>query len=159
LQYAARIGLKFNPSVAAEEGQDMPAHFHAIVWIDHSQAKVFHVGLSGEDELTLHPHLPTRRLHHKANAIGSGHTGLDREFFGQVMNAVSDAGEILIIGPASAKTELAKYLRDKHPKTADHVVAVEAADRLSDPEIVAYAKRYFKIAPARVTTPGGSFNR
>jgi hypothetical protein len=76
-----------------------------------------------------------------------------------VMNAVSDAGEILIIGPASAKTELAKYLRDKHPKTADRIVAVETADHPSDPEIVAYAKRHFKIAPARVTATGGSSNR
>ncbi len=158
-KYAARIGLKINPAVAAEEGQDMPTHFHAIVWIDHSQAKVFHIGLSGDDEITLHPHLPTRHLHHKANSIGSSHAGLDKEFFAQVMNAVSDAGEILIIGPASAKTELAKYLRDKHPKTADRIVAVEAADHPSDPEIVAVAKRYFKIAPARVTTTGGSFNR
>ena len=90
----------------------MPTHFHAIVWIDHSQAKVFHIGLSGDDEVTMHPHLPTRHLHHKANSIGSGHAGLDKEFFAQVMNAVSDAGEILIIGPSSAKTELANCASD-----------------------------------------------
>jgi stalled ribosome rescue protein Dom34 len=139
--------------------QDMPTHFHAIVWIDHSRAKVFHVGLSGENEIILHPHLPTRHLHHKANSIGSGHVGLDKEFFAQVMNAVSDAGEILVIGPASAKTELARYLRDKHPQIADRVVAVEAVDHPSDAEIVAYAKRHFKIAPARVTAMGGSVSR
>ena len=137
----------------------MPTHFHAIVWIDHSRAKVFHVGLSGDDEITLHPHLPTRHLHHKANSIGSGHAGLDKEFFAQVMNAVSDAGEILIIGPASPKSELAEYLRDKHPKTADRIVAVEAADHPGDPEIVAYAKRHFKIAPARIAATGGSSTR
>lgn len=70
------------------------------------------------------------------------------------MNAVSDAGEILITGPASAKIELAKYLRDKHPKPADRIVAVETADHPGDPEILAYARRYLKIAPARVTTDG-----
>jgi hypothetical protein len=131
----------------------MPTHFHAIVWIDHSQAKIFHVGLSGEDEITLNPHLPTRHLHHKANSIGSGHAGFDKEFFGQVLNAVSDAGEILIIGPAGAKTELAKYLRDQHSTIGERIVAVEAADHPSDPEIVAYARKYFKIAPARVGGP------
>jgi stalled ribosome rescue protein Dom34 len=127
----------------------MATHFHAIVWIDHSQAKVFHIGLSGEDEISLHPHLPTRHIHHKANSIGSGHVGLDKEFFAQVMNAVADAGEILIIGPASAKTELAKYLREKHPKVGEHLVAVEAADHPSDREIVAYAKQHFKIGDLR----------
>jgi stalled ribosome rescue protein Dom34 len=131
----------------------MPTHFHAIVWIDHSQAKIFHVGLSGGDEMILHPHLPTRHLHHKANSIGSGHAGFDKEFFGQVLNAVSDAGEILIIGPAGAKTELAKYLREQHSTIGDRIVAVEAADHPSEPEIVAYARKYFKIASARVAGP------
>jgi hypothetical protein len=62
----------------------MPTHFHAIVWIDHTQAKVFHIGLSGDDEIAPHPHLQTRHLHHKANSIGSGHVGFDKEFFVQV---------------------------------------------------------------------------
>jgi len=134
----------------------MPTHFHAIVWIDHSQAKVFHIGLSGEDEVIVHPHMPTKHLHHKANSIGSGHAAPDKEFLAQVMNAVSDAGEILIIGPAGAKTEFAKYLREQHSKIGDRIVAVEAADHPSDREIVAYAKRHFKIGPARVTAPSGS---
>jgi stalled ribosome rescue protein Dom34 len=125
----------------------MPTHFHAIVWIDHSQAKVFHVGLSGEDEITLHPQQPARHIHHKANSIGSGHAGFDKEFFAQVMHAVGDAGEILIIGPANAKTEFAGYLRDQHSKIGERIVAVEAADHPSDREIVAYAKKHFKIWP------------
>ncbi len=127
----------------------MPTHFHAIVWIDHTQAKVFHIGLSGDDEAILHPHLQTRHLHHKANSIGSGHAGFDKEFFAQVMNAISDAGEILIIGPASAKTELAKYLREQHSKIGERIVAVEAADHPTDREIVAYAKRHFKMETLR----------
>ena len=137
----------------------MATHFHAIVWIDHSQAKVFHIGLSRQDEVILHPHLPTRHLHHKANSIGSGHVGFDKEFFAQVVHAVSDAGEILLIGPASAKTELAKYLREQHPQIAERIVAVEAADHPSDPEIVAYAKRHFRFGTARVTAPGGAAER
>ena len=78
----------------------MPTHFHAIVWIDHSEAKVFHIGLSGQDEVTLHPLLPTRHLHHKANSIGSGHAGFDKEFFAQVMNAVSDAASAATLAHA-----------------------------------------------------------
>jgi stalled ribosome rescue protein Dom34 len=136
-------------SLLSAEDTDMPTHFHAIVWIDHAQAKVFHIGLTGEDEMILHPQLPTRHLHHKANSIGSGHAGFDKEFFAQVMNAVSDAGEILIIGPASAKTELAKYLREQHPAIGARIVAVEAADHPTDPQIVAYAKRHFRLGPGR----------
>jgi len=134
----------------------MTTHFHAIVWIDHSQAKIFHIGLCGENEVIVHPHMPTKHLHHKANSIGSGHAAPDKEFLAQVMNAVSDAGEILIIGPASAKTEFAKYLREQHSKIGDRIVAVEAADHPSDGEIVAYARHHFKIDPARVTAPCGA---
>jgi stalled ribosome rescue protein Dom34 len=125
--------------------------------IDQSQAKVFHIGLTGEDEVILHPHMPTRHLHHKANSIGSGHAGFDKEFLAQVMNAVSDAGEILIIGPSGAKTELAKFIREKHSDIGGRIVAVQAGDHPTDREIVAYAKKFFKIGPARVTPrTGGS---
>jgi stalled ribosome rescue protein Dom34 len=128
----------------------MPTHFHAVVWIDHREARVFHIGLSGDDEMTLHPHLQAKHLHHKANEIGSGNAEPDKEFLAQVSSALSDAGEILIIGPAGAKTEFAKYLREKHPGVGARIVAVEAADHPTDPEIVAYAKRHFKMAPARI---------
>jgi stalled ribosome rescue protein Dom34 len=133
---------------------NMTSHFHAVVWIDHSQAKIFHIGLTGTDEVTLHPHLPTLHLHHKANSIGSGHAAPDENFFAEVTKTLSDAGEILIIGPASAKTELAKYLREQHPAVDKRVVAVESADHPTDREIVAYAKRHFKMAPARIATRG-----
>ena len=55
----------------------------------------------------------------------------------------------MIIGPASAKTELARFLREQHPKVSERVVAVETADHPSDGEIVAYARKHFKIGPAR----------
>jgi len=130
----------------------MPTHFHAVVWLDHSQAKVFHIGLTGADELTLHPHLQTKHLHHKANTMGSGHAAPDKHFLEEIANALNDAGEILIIGPANAKTELAKHLREKHPAIGQRIVAVEAADHPTDRQIVAYAKQHFKMPPPRVAT-------
>jgi stalled ribosome rescue protein Dom34 len=119
-------------------------HFHAIVWIDHLQARIFHLGLSGTNEVVLHPLLPTRHIHHKTNSIGSGHVHESEEFLRQVMDAVSDAGEILILGPGGTKVELATYIREHNPKIAERIVAVEAADHPTDPEIVAYANRHHR---------------
>jgi stalled ribosome rescue protein Dom34 len=133
----------------------MQSHFHAIIWIDHEQAKVFHVGLTGADQIDLHPHLQTRHIHHKANSIGSGHVHEDKDLMKDVADAVSDAGEILIMGPAAAKTELAKYLREKAPRIGERIVGVEPADHPSDREIVAYAKKHFKTAALRAGTPAG----
>ena len=130
----------------------MSTHFHAVVWLDHAEAKVFHIGLTGDDEVTLHPHLPTQHLHHKANEIGSGNAKPDARFLEEIASALADAGEILIIGPSGAKTELAKHLREKHPKIGERIVAVEAADHPSDGQIVDYAKRHFKLAPPRIVT-------
>jgi len=132
----------------------MPTHFHAVVWIDHSQAKVFHLGLAGADEVTLHPHLPTRHLHHKANSTGSGHAAPDKAFYAEVARSVADAGEILIIGPAGTKTELANHIREHAPDVARRIVAVEAADHPSDGEIIAYAKRHFRMPPPRIKAGG-----
>jgi stalled ribosome rescue protein Dom34 len=136
-----------------KDNTEMPTHhFHAVVWIDHSEARVFHVGLGGDDEVTLHPHLPTRHLHHKANTTASGHAAPDKAFLAEVTDAVSDAGEILIIGPAAAKTEFARFVREQRPAIGNRIVAIEPADHPSDREIVAYAKRHFKMAPPRVAT-------
>ena len=131
----------------------MSSHYHAVVWIDHLEAKVFHVGLTGVDQIGLHPHLETRHIHHKANSVGSGHVHEDKDMMKGVADAVSDAGEILIIGPAGAKTELAKYLREHKPGIGKRIVGVEAADHPSDREIVAYAKQHFGIEILRAAAP------
>ncbi len=133
----------------------MQHHFHAVVWIDHLQARVFHRGLSGRDEVVLHSHMTTRHIHHKANSIGSGHAHESEEFLKQVLDAISDAGEILILGPSGAKTELAKYIREHNPQVGSRIVAVEAADHPSDSQIVSYAKRHFRFGLARSAADHG----
>lgn len=66
-----------------------------------------------------------------------------------MLDAVSDAGEILIVGPSGTKVELAKFIREQDPKLADRIVGVEASDHPTDAEIVAYAKRHFRIGIVR----------
>jgi hypothetical protein len=48
-------------------------HYHAAIWIDHREARVFHFTPTDAETLVLHPDNPTRHIHHKANTIGSGH--------------------------------------------------------------------------------------
>jgi hypothetical protein len=127
----------------------MQQHFHAVVWLDHLQARIFHLGLSGTEEVILHPKMPTRHIHHKANSMASGHVHESAEFLRQILDAVSDAGEILILGPSGTKIELAKYIREQNPTVGGRIVAVEPADHPTDGEIVAYAKRHFKIGVVR----------
>jgi len=83
-------------------------------------------------------------IHHKAQTIGSGHAAEDQDFFRQVESAIADAGAVLITGPANAKTELMKHMREHAPETAKIVAGVETVDHPTDGELVAHARTYFK---------------
>jgi len=127
----------------------MASHYHAIVWIDHREAKVFHFNATEVDYMILHPHNPTSHIHHKADAIGSGDAPLDQEFFERVAEAIADAKAILITGPASAKSELAAHVARHHPDIARCVLGVETIDHPSDGALVAVARLYFKTDDRR----------
>jgi hypothetical protein len=122
----------------------MASHYHAVVWIDHHEARVFHFGLTGSEHLVLHPDNPTKHIHHKANSIGSGHAAEDQDFLHRVTEAIAGAGAVLITGPANAKTELVKHIHHHDPKLMDSIAAVETVDHPSDGQLVAHARRYFK---------------
>jgi stalled ribosome rescue protein Dom34 len=124
----------------------MSGHYHAIVWIDHHEARVFHFNPTDVDRLVLRPHEPTRHIHHKANSIGSGHAAEDHRFLSEVAAAIADAGAVLITGPASEKTELMKYIRVHAPDLVKLIVGVETVDHPSDRELIAHARTYFKAA-------------
>jgi hypothetical protein len=121
-------------------------HFHAVIWIDHHEARIFHFGPTDVDQLVLHPEHPTRHIHHKANSIGSGHAAEDHAFLQAVADSVADAGAILITGPANAKAELVKHIHRHAPKLMDAIAAVETVDHPSDAALVAYARKYFRAA-------------
>jgi hypothetical protein len=119
-------------------------HFHAVVWIDHHEARVFHFSPTDVQKLVLHPDRPTKHIHHKANAIGSGHAAEDHEFLQAVAQSIADAGAMLITGPANAKTELVKHIHHHEPGLMQKIVGVETVDHPSDAQLVAYARQYFK---------------
>jgi len=123
----------------------MPGHYHAIVWIDHHEARVFHFSPAEVERLVLRPHEPTRHIHHKANSIGSGHAAEDQALLHEVAAAVADAGAVLITGPANEKTELVKHIRHHDPELAKIIVGVETVDHPTDGALVAHARSYFKL--------------
>jgi hypothetical protein len=118
-------------------------HFHAVVWIDHHEARVFHFNPTDVDRLVLHPDDPTRHIHHKANSIGSGHAAEDHNFLQAVAQAIADAGEILVTGPADEKNELIKHIEKHDPPLRKRIVGVETVDHPSDGQLVAQARKYF----------------
>lgn len=117
-------------------------HYHAVIWIDHREARVFHFSLSDVEKLALRPDHPTRHIHHKANSIGSGHASPDHDYLQAVAESVADAGAVLITGPANAKTELVEHIRLHDPRLTKVIAGVETVDHPSDAQLVAYARKY-----------------
>jgi len=120
------------------------------IWIDHKKAVIVSAsdeGLSArtlKSEVAAHPHFggqqegggekkyEERRVH-----------DLDR-YYDEVIGQLKDPDSLLIFGPGEAKLELKqRFARSKsHAGTA---VAVETADGLTDPQIVARVKEHFEL--------------
>lgn len=118
--------------------------YHAIVWIDHQQAKIFHFEGAEADSAKVRSSHPHQHIHHKVNSPGSGHAPLDKVFLKQVVEALSAAGTILIAGPAGAKKELAAFLEREHPAIFARIAGVEPLDHPTDGELLAIGRKFFK---------------
>ena len=120
---------------------------HAAVWLDHEQARVFHVSAEGVALSELHP---THHLHHP-NKRG-GHADLhrsaaeDHPFFDEIARHLADAEEILVVGPAGAKLDFVKFVNDRHKEIGRKIVGVEPSDHPTNGELIAHVRKYFLAA-------------
>ncbi len=121
----------------------MTSHYHAVVWIDHRDARIFTFNASSADKSVVHSHQLQPHLHRKSNAIGDGRAAADPGYFDGVAKALQDTHEILLTGPASAKLEFKKHLEAHWPAIAGKIVGVENADHPTDGALLDHARRYF----------------
>jgi ADP-heptose:LPS heptosyltransferase len=124
----------------------MTAHYHAVVWIDHHQARVLHFNPEEAEERTVHPPHQPRHLHAKAGSASGTHLRGEDSYYREVAEALASAKEVLITGPSSAKRELLEYLKKHRPQLLAHVDAVETMDKVSDADLIAAARRHFKAS-------------
>jgi hypothetical protein len=127
------------------------AHYHAVVWIDHHEAHIIFFNADDADETTVRPtHVP-RHLHHTSGSPAGTHERGDAAYFSHVTDIVGEAKEFLVAGPSTAKTEFVTWLRRHAGPTAERLSGVETLPKLSDRQLVAEARRFFKAADR--TTP------
>jgi len=121
----------------------LAGHYHAVVWIDHHEARILDFNADAAEEHLVHPAHPPRHLHHKAGSASGTHTTDEPEFYRDVAASLTDAKEILITGPSSAKTEFVKHLAKHQPQLLDRVRRVETLARVTDNQLLAEARRFF----------------
>src|SRR6478736_1987104 len=85
---------------------------HAVIWIDHKEARVFHVHPKATEATTVLA--PQHHLHRHPKGRGEAREHPDdaRRFFSEVARALDGVDALLIVGPSSAKLEFFRYLHE-----------------------------------------------
>ena len=120
------------------------------VWIDHSRAVIASSSAGQVTTKTLnsdvegHPHYAGQQDGGGEKKYEERHRAhLDR-YYDEVIDQIGVPDALLILGPGEARLELRERLsRSKALKALS--VTVEAADKLTDAQIVAKVKKHFRI--------------
>lgn len=116
--------------------------YHAIVWVNHSEAKVYRFSGDKESEADLHSHTSLQRLHHtRTGWEAGGNPPDDTEFFGRINAALEHAEGTVITGPGNAKSALKKFLDHVRPNVDSHVLVMETVDDHPD-ALLALGRKY-----------------
>jgi stalled ribosome rescue protein Dom34 len=118
--------------------------FHACVWIDQRQAKIFRIGAMTAQLQTVEDERPAHHLHRKADHVDLGTVEMDDGLMHEVANALVASEAILIMGPGKAKTVFKRYLDEHFPDVAHRVWDVRPSDHPTDGQIVAAARTWFR---------------
>ena len=123
----------------------MPLHAGSAVWMDHQEARIFHVSPASFDESVVKA--PAHHIHRHPKGASEGHHHPDdlRHFFADVAKALEGSDKILIMGPSIAKLQFLRFLHANAPALETHVVGIESADHPSDRQLMAHVKHHFGV--------------
>jgi len=128
------------------------SNHHAAVWLDHSEARIFHVTAGAFDEAVVHAVIPSLKAHtqlHRRSGSDDGHRAAENQpYYHAVAHALADADQVLVLGPSTAKLELVKHAHRRDPKLEAKIIGVETVDHPTDGQLAALVRRYFKEADA-----------
>lgn len=115
----------------------MPAPHHVVVWIDHDAAQVLQTDRGPREAVTV------KSQHHYTRQHGSS-VRTQHEFFAHVCDAVSDEGQVLVVGPRVALADFRHYLEKHRAASIGQFVGWQVEDRMTDPQLAALARKHFE---------------
>jgi len=110
--------------------------YHACVWIDQREAKIFELSATDVAASHVSDGKPHHHLHSKDEHA-------HQEMLADVAARLKPAKAILIVGPGQAKTAFKHYLDAHNPDIAKNVWDVQASDHPTDAQVVAAARSWF----------------
>ncbi len=116
------------------------------IWIDHKEARIIHVNPNKVDEMTVTAPQHVHHKHPKGPEGAKEHPDDAKRFFHEVARSLEGAEEILIVGPSTAKLEFIRYVHQHEHALEAKIVGIETVDHPTDGQLVAYARKYFKLS-------------
>ena len=121
------------------------------IWIDHQKAVIVTVSAGDVSTKTLVSDVGSH-THYAGSQEGGGEKkyeerhreALDR-YYDDVISQLGEADAVLLFGPGEAKLQL-KHRLGRSKALSESSVAVESADKLTDPQIVAKVKEHYGSA-------------
>ena len=108
------------------------------LWIDHSKAQIITITENVELVKVIESEVEQQPRDDQQNALTSDLN----TFFDKVISYLGNATSILIFGPGEAKGQLKKRMEEN--KIDDRIAAVETTDSMTDGQLVAFVKEFFK---------------
>jgi stalled ribosome rescue protein Dom34 len=111
---------------------------HGVVWLDHSEARIFHL----ERDLGLRATVRAVkvRARHKDGHIRAEDSP---RYFAEIAAFLQNTREVLLAGPGPEKKTFHAWLQRHQPQLAGRVLEVMAMDDAGNGQIVDAARRFF----------------
>lgn len=121
--------------------------FHAVVWIDQSEAHVL---------MFDRQHMQAQRIKSRTHHKHQGKADDSGAFFADVAGSLAGTHEVLLTGPGLVRNQFRAWCSGHLPAVADAVVDSVAADHPSDGQLVALARQYFRKFDAMAGDPSAA---
>ena len=121
------------------------------VWIDHKKAVIVSIVEGHVTTTTLtsdvepHPHYAGSQEGGGEKKYEERHKLRLDQYYDEVINEIGQPDALLVFGPGEAKLQLKDRL-GRSRALSEHIVAVETADKLTDPQVVAKVKEHYGMA-------------
>jgi hypothetical protein len=120
------------------------------IWIDHDEARVFHVDGTTFDTETIHaPNHHVHRHPKSQETKTTNHPTDEPRFFDAVLSFLEGSDQILISGPAVTKLHFMRYAETHTPGFAARVMGIETAGHPTDRQFAAHIRHYFHVDSPR----------
>jgi len=109
--------------------------FHAVVWMDHSEAHVL---------MFDREHIEAQRVKSRSHHKHQGKAEDNAAYFTEIAKALAGTREVLLTGPGLARNQFRDWVAGNQAALAAGIVDSVSTDHPTDGQLVAMARQYFK---------------